>query len=147
MLAAFAQVDTVWPATVAGWVALAASIIALVLYPIAFGKSRGRMLEQMNGLGRRTAKVEKDYERIDVENSERRREIDRVLAQHEEILRIVGEAKRSAEQCREDATDHSLRIGVQVSETLAAVTKMELRMAERLTALETELRMRRGGAQ
>lgn len=131
--------ENVWPVTVTGWVTLIASLGTLVIIPVSYGK----WLEKMNGLGRRMKRIEDEQERARGTDVARQREIDRVLGQHEDLLRLVGESKRSAEQCLTDAEQHALEIGAQCSEILKAQNKMELGLSQRLTALETEVRLAR----
>jgi hypothetical protein len=126
-----------WPTTGAGWVTLALSGVALVLIPVGYGK----WLEKMNGLGGRVKEVEDEQRRLEGVDVERRLEIDRILANHETLLTRVGESKKSADRCLEDAERHAITIGSKVDEARTALNDLRLTLSERLTAVETELRL------
>lgn len=50
--------DGVWPTTVAGWLALVFSAGSLIVLPYTFGRWSQRIINMMNGIGRRVAEVE-----------------------------------------------------------------------------------------
>ena len=124
--------------SIAGYVSLALSSIALVTYAISWG----RWLEKLNGVGSRVAALETESTTARAEREQHDREIDRLMQQNAETLRILGESKRSAEQCREETVDLGITIGSKIDSISRQVNDMNLELSQRVRAVEVVLKLR-----
>lgn len=142
-IAATLAVDSGWPTTVSGWVALVASLTTLVTVVLGGAIAYGKSAEQFNRLKDRVSDLETAQEGQKGMDEERRSQLDRVLGEHATILGALGESKRSVEQCRDDADQYTREIGAKVADVLRAMGQMELSIVQRLTAVETILKERK----
>jgi len=126
------------PTSIAGYVSLALSSIALVTYAIGWG----RWLEKLNGVGGRVASLETESTTARAEREQHDREIDRLILQNAETLRILGESKRSAERCSEETVDMGITIGSKIDTIARQVIDMNLSLSQRMKAVETVLKIR-----
>ena len=124
--------------SIASYISLALSIIALITYAISYGK----WLEKLNGVGVRVALLETEATTAKAEREQHDRELDRLMHQNAETLRILGESKRSAEQCREETVDLGNTIGSKIDTISRQVNDMNLSLSQRVKAVETVLKMR-----
>jgi hypothetical protein len=119
-------------------VSLVASLAALTSIAIAYG----RWIEKLNGMGKRVEILEVAKQRNDGAEIERVRVIDRVLNQHEDLIRQITEAKSIATDARHDGEENSDRVSQALATLERSINGMRLDLSQRLTAVETKLDMR-----
>ncbi len=140
LLLTLAQLSSVapggfWPATAVGWITTFGFVLMLIGAVIGWGK----MLEKLNGYGGRLSEVESEQEKALGAAIVTQRTLDRILDQHDGILKQLGEAKRTAEKCGEDTDAMGYRIEAKVDAVRDQVTKVTLDVAQRLAGLEARL--------
>ena len=74
---------------------------------------------------------------------EHTRQVDRLLDQHESLITQVAESKKRADQCSEEFEDHAVILGSKIDELKNQSSRTELSISQRLTAVETELKLAR----
>lgn len=130
---------TIWPTSVAGWLAIITSISALVALPVGWGK----LIQKVNDFGRRVARIEKYSGELDTEMSDLRKLGERIMNSHEGLTRDVARAERAAETCNDRMAESMANVAGMVAEIRKDLNDHGRAMTERLTAVETELRLRR----
>jgi hypothetical protein len=131
-------VSSVLPDNLGEWLTTTVALISIGATIWSHGKSRG----ELNGFGERLRKVEDAHKQSEGERDADRLNISRLLGQHDTILGIIGGARESADRCSEQTRDLGIDIGAQVSDLGMKINKMELALVQRLTAVETTLRLR-----
>lgn len=130
----------IWPVSISGWVSLVASLTALAVALIGYGK----WIERLNGMGGRVTTLEqKDQARVGAE-TERIRQLDRILNQHEDLIRQIGEAKGQATEARRESDENLLHMTSALSSLERSLNDMRLDLSQRMTAVETTLQLRGG---
>lgn len=147
----FPQAPTsIWPQTVMGWVTFFISIGAGIGMIVAWG----RLLEKLNGYGQRLTDVEGKVDKLAGLVAEQTRSLDLVRAVHEAMLKQLGKAERSAEQCGEDMGEYAREIGSKLdawrreqSGDVAALRndfhEVDKTLSMKLEGLEREVRLTR----
>jgi hypothetical protein len=132
-----------WPVTGAGWIGFVVSIITAVAVSIGSFIAYGKWLGKMNGFGGRLKKVEDKLTEVSAIQDERGKQFQRILDQHEALISQVAESKKRAEQCSDEFEDHAVLLGSKIDELKNQSSRLELTISQRLTAVETELKLAR----
>lgn len=130
--------EGIWPQTITGWVTLVTSL--LVLLGLLYGYAKA--LTAINGLGGRVGEVERKVSTIDGQNSERDKAFALLLQSQETLVKAIGRAEQAASQCDTNSENYFIQIGTQISELGKKVEASSREEHGRLTAIETELRLR-----
>lgn len=125
----------IWPVSVSGWISLVLSVAAVVSVAIGYG----RWLEKLNGMGRRVDALEAHKQRSDGAEIERIRVMERVLGQHEDLIRQIGEAKQMAQDANQLSEDNVSAVRIALDGMTRSVNDMRLDLSQRLTRVETKL--------
>lgn len=126
------------PVTASGWVALLGAVFSSGAVVLGWGK----LLEKLNGYGERLSDVERAQNESLGHRTAMQRQIDRILDQHETLISLLGEAKRSSEKCSEETQDVAINIGSKIDTVSREVNGMNLQLSQRIKAVETILRIK-----
>lgn len=124
-----------WPVTAVGWVTAFGFILTVGGIVVGWGK----MIEKLNGYGSRLTETEQAQSLADGKTQGIVLNVDRILNQHDLILKALGEAKRTAEKCGEDSDAIALRIENRLDVIKAELATVNLNLAQRLASVETRL--------
>lgn len=92
--------------------------------------------ENLNGFGTRLKTAEDRIGYADARDLQLQQNIDRVLAEHSNILEKLGEAKRGVEGCSAEMEDSTRRIEVKIDSVRDTLNKIDKDLSGRITALE-----------
>lgn len=128
----------IWPATIAGWVALLASMAALGGLLIGTGKT----IQRLNGYGDRLSRVENSQEEIKGAMATLQQVSANLLAAQGQLLEKIGDAKRHADECQTITRDLGIDLGSKMDELRRTLDRNERDIALQMRELTTELRTR-----
>lgn len=101
--------------------------------------------KELDGFGSRVSNVEYEQTTAEGRHAALSSQIERTLGAHESLLKIIGEAKGSTVQCREDTQ----ALGEKIDRRLESVQKNQvdnhLDLSTRLARVEHELVLKRDG--
>lgn len=126
----------VWPQSVAGWLAMFASILAL----LGIAVSHGRQVQTINGLGSRVGKMEKGDERRDTKVIELDGQVRRILDQHEMLIKLLGETRGESVRAHEDYEAMAEQLAVKIDTLRAEMNVQHVGVRERLAGVEAQLK-------
>jgi len=132
-----------WPSTGSGWIGIGLSVFTFLGVIIGGVVAYGKWLSRINGFGARVSKTETDLVEVRALQEEHTRQVDRLLDQHESLITQVAESKKRADQCSEEFEDHAVILGSKIDELKNQSSRTELSISQRLTAVETELKLAR----
>ena len=124
------------------WIGIVGGVVGILAAAIAFPVAWGKVVQKLNGFGERQEKLEKAHEKAEGERETMQRQIDRVLTQHDGLIRQLGEAKRSTEKCSEETVDLGIAIGSKIDTLSREVNGMNLHLSQRIKAVETVLKIK-----
>lgn len=128
-----------WPATVIGWITAAGFLGGAYLYVV----DRGKREEKINGWGKRVDETVEEVAKVKAKQEEHARVMSGIVETQERIAEALGEAKQTAEDCRNDASDHARELGVKVDEMRRSIEGKISAFGERLAGVERELELGR----
>ncbi len=131
---------TWFPNTIAGYVSLALSVVALISIAVGYG----RWLEKLNGVGGRVKELEEAKVKAETERDGFKEITNRLLTQHELMLHELGVHGRSTEACRDDTEKLGIDLGSKISDLTREVSKLNLDLSTRITRVETTIIERNG---
>lgn len=126
-----------WPETVAGWVALIASVGAVIAMLWGYAK----FLAQLNGLGGRVDKLEKEQAAAAARDTQHLLALERVIGAQTQIIRDQGEQARALDEARDSTRDFAIDIGSKLDHLSKAMTDGQRQTAEKIGAMQATLDM------
>jgi hypothetical protein len=138
-----APMTAFWPVTVTGWVTLVTAILALGGTILSWIWGWAKLMAKLNGLGGRVSAVEEEQARA----RGREESLSKLVSDFGHVLERVseklGEAKKATEGCNERTEAFAIQIGSKIDDFLRESREDRRALGERLTAVETELRLTR----
>jgi hypothetical protein len=150
-----------WDTAAAGWITVLGFALSISATIFAWGKwaqktnsikddlvkdinnHKEYVKGQLDGIGGRVKEVESEQEhingRLDGDNSN----IQRLLGQHEALMKLIGEARGSTVQCREDTQALGEKIDRKMDTISKQLTDTTLQLSQRLAGVEKELELMR----
>lgn len=132
------QVEGFWPQTAVGWLTFGGLVVAAIVGIYGYAKA----IVQVNGLGGRVTEVEKGQAAAKGREEERDKLFMRMQQTQSELERRIGEAHAVADECNDKSTEYFQEIGVKLTNLMRKVDEEGRLTHGRLTAIETELRLR-----
>lgn len=129
---------TIWPTTVAGWVAL----VGVIASPFVFAFTAGRIYAKLNGYGGRLADVESMLKEHAGAMIEIRTAMQNILGAQEALAMKIGEATRNAQTCNDGTEAMGKRLEALIEDLKTKVTGWERETALELRGLTVELKAR-----
>lgn len=126
-----------WPETGAGWVALVISLSTLLSLIIGGLWSYFKLVEQINGAGRRIGVLEIWKRTEEGRELEKTLDYERMVNAQNSLLEAIGRASAEASKCNEDTEIMGTRIEKKIDEFMTEVRKTDRVVSDRLMKLET----------
>lgn len=110
---------------------------------LAMTNYQAEVKKELDGFGSRVSSVESEQKAAEGRHDAIASQIERTLGAHESLLRIIGEARGTSVQCRED----TIALGEKIDRRLESVQKNQvdnhLDLSTRLARVEHELVLKR----
>ncbi|MCY7380686.1 MAG: hypothetical protein LH467_15265 [Gemmatimonadaceae bacterium] len=129
----------IWPVTIAGWFTLAAVMGGAVTFFI----DRGKQEQKINDWGARVNMFGDDLKRIEGVQLEHAKLMAGIVSDQVRITQELGRSERAAEECGDNATKHSIEIGVKVDNMRLSIEGKISAFGERMAGVERELELGR----
>lgn len=129
--------ESFWPVTGAGWVALVASVLALLGALIGGLWSYFKVVEQIDGAGKRIKVLEEWKTQEEGRELEKTLAYERMANAQESLLREIGRATTEAHQCGIDTEAMGRQIGEKIELFMTEFRRSDRDTRDRLTRLET----------
>lgn len=132
------KLEAFWPQTAVGWLTFVVVIGGVITAIGGWSKH----LNAINGLGGRVTEVERQQQAAKGREEERDKAWAKMVQAQADLQRQIGEAKNAAEACETNSEEYFIQIGSGIKELTAKVEEADRNTHGRLTAIETELRIR-----
>lgn len=110
---------------------------------LALTTHKNEVKHHLDGFGSRVSKVELDQQQARGRETVMAENITRTLGAHESIIRIIGEARGSVVQCREDTQSLGEKIEGKLEVMITKNNQNHLDLSTRLAGVEKELELMR----
>lgn len=108
---------------------------------LALTTHKAEVKHHLDGFGNRVSKVELEQQQARGRETIMAENITRTLGAHEAIIRIIGEARGSVVQCREDTQALGEKIEGKMDLMITKVNQNHLDLSTRLAGVERELEL------
>lgn len=125
----------IWPTSVAGWASLLVSVVAAVSIPIAWG----RILEKLNGYGKRLSDAELDIGRLDERGDQFKLDIQRILDAQQNEVKVMSQIDAKADAAFKAVETHQREILSRFDSFLQQKNESQTAIRERLSRLEQQV--------
>lgn len=139
----------VWPMSVAGWLGIILSAIAIFGAVWGYAKSAARaseaqrrMVEQLNGMGERMKRLEDAHEQHRGMMEKLDRAVESTLRAQGELLVRIGAAEKHSEDAEDRTVQLGIDIGSRLSDLAEKLGQFRSDITNRMTELTVELRTR-----
>jgi peptidoglycan hydrolase CwlO-like protein len=150
-----------WATATAGWITIAAFTISLIATIFAWGKwtqrtnslkgefnegltqHKEQIKNQLDGFGNRVTSLERGQTNLQGEFNGANNDIQRLLGQHDALMKLIGEARGSTIQCREDTFALGEKIERKMDGLSGQLSETTLQLSQRMAGVERELEIMR----
>jgi hypothetical protein len=112
---------------------------------LALSNHKTEVKTQIDGFGQRLSSVENEQLEARGRDAIMNENINRTLGAHESLIRIIGEARGSTVQCREDTHALGEKIEIKLEGMFKSQNQNHLELSTRLAGVEKELELMRHG--
>ncbi len=125
----------IWPVTISGWFGLFLSVISAGAIVIGWGK----MLEKLNGYGKRLDTAETQLARMDERSDQFKLDIQRMLDAQANEVKTMSQIDAKADACFKAVENHQKEILLRFDSFLQKKNEDHIHIRERLTRIEQQV--------